>query len=132
MAEQGGYQAICLNRLGPLETWLNMHTMESGVFVTIPVRNGRLASANIFTQSATPVDKQVSNDLSEAEPNVKSADQRTPRKNNVWLMLLQVFAVVLQLFCSYFAVHSCYTKVQLAALRSHHDKHNKTSRYVAY
>ncbi|MBK8128023.1 MAG: hypothetical protein IPK53_03475 [bacterium] len=95
MAEQGGYQAIRLNRFGPLETWLNMHTMESGVFVTIPVRNGRLASANIFTQSATPVDKQVSNDLSEAEPNVKSADQRTPRKNNVWLM---VFAALVFLF----------------------------------
>ncbi len=95
MAEQGGYQAIRLSRFGPLETWLNMHTMESGVFVTVPVRNGRLAPANMFTPYVTPVGEQVSGDLSEVRPNAKSAAKRTPRKNAVWLM---VFAALVFLF----------------------------------
>jgi hypothetical protein len=44
-------EAVMIAKAGPLETWMNMYTLESEIFVEIPVRNGRLSGVLVQIQA---------------------------------------------------------------------------------
>ena len=51
-------EAIMIAKVGPLETWMNMCTLESEIFVEIPVRNGRLSGVLVQIQTGPSAEER--------------------------------------------------------------------------
>lgn len=51
-------EAIMIAKAGPLETWMNMYTLESEIFVEIPVRNGRLSGVLVQIQTGSSAEER--------------------------------------------------------------------------